>query len=711
MPQLLLELLTEEIPARMQARACADLERALMDHLSAAGLLPEGVKAFATPRRLAAVVEGLPLRTPDTHEERKGPRVDAPAPAIEGFLRGAGLASLDQARRVDDPKKGSFWVADIRREGRDTPALIAEIVPAIIRAFPWPKSMRWGEGDLMWVRPLQAIVCTFDGEVVDFAIAGLRSGDVTRGHRVHAPDPVRVRRYEDYVTALERARVVLDAEDRRARIAADARTACEALGLELVDDPGLLDEVAGLVEWPVVVVGEMDPAFLDLPAELIRLTMRTNQKYFAVRDPATGRLAPRFVTVANLAARDGGKAIAAGNARVLSARLSDARFFVEVDRATTLESRVPRLSSIVFHERLGTMGEKVERVRTLASALCHDTGAPPDLVDHAARLCKADLVTEVVGEFPELQGQVGRDLARHEGLADAVAIAIEEHWKPAGPSDRVPTNPVGVTVALADKLDTLMSFWRIGEKPTGSRDPYALRRAALGVIRILRERRVRLRLRTAFKGRLDDALADDLLQFMHERLKQALRDEGSRHDLVDAAMPFESKLVDVATETQSPEGQKYAVPDDDLVMIADRVEALANFLSTENGVNLLTGYRRARNILDAEWAKENKKGAHLGWQMIGVERAFDVRTQPEQELILAIQSIRTTISGNFHNAEREDWVAILGALSSLRGPVDRFFETTRVNDPEPQVRLNRLKLLDELCSACETVARFSLVAG
>ena len=508
MPDLLIELFSEEIPARMQRQGAEDLKRLVTGALMERGLLYEGAQAFATPRRLALHIVGLPAEQARSVEERKGPRVGAPEAAIQGFLKSAGLARIEDAAIEKDPKKGEFYVARVERPGRATKDVIAEIMPAIIRAFPWPKSMRWGAASaradaLRWVRPLRAIVCTFSSqhetpEIVPFDIDGLAAGDVTYGHRFLAPQPIKVRRFEDYVDSLAKAKVVLDAERRKQMILADARALALAHGLELVEDEGLLEEVAGLVEWPVVLMGEFEAAFLDIPPEVIRATIRANQKCFVLR-AADGKLASKFILVANLIASDGGAAIAAGNGRVVRARLSDARHFWLTDLAPLpdnkdkaekpLDQRLAKLRAlgIVFHAKLGTQGERVDRIVALARELAPKVGADPALAERAALLAKADLVTEMVGEFPELQGLMGKYYASAQGEASDVAAAIEDHYKPQGPGDRIPTDPVSIAVALADKLDTLVGFWAIGEKPTGSKDPFALRRAALGVIRIVLE--------------------------------------------------------------------------------------------------------------------------------------------------------------------------------------------------------------------------------
>ncbi|WP_409565209.1 glycine--tRNA ligase subunit beta [Methylobacterium sp. J-078] len=697
----------------MQRRAADDLRKLVTDALVERGFLYEGAKAFATPRRLALHVAGLPPRGQDVREERKGPRVGAPEGAVQGFLKSAGLASLDEATIVTDPKKGEFYVAVIERPGRPTLDVLAEILPQIIRAFPWPKSMRWGAasaqpGALRWVRPLQSIVATFGPEtetpdVVPFAVDGIMAGTTTYGHRFLAPDPIEVRRFDDYVQALERAKVVLDVERRKDIILHDARDLAFARGLELVEDDGLLEEVAGLVEWPVVLLGSFDDAFLDIPAEAIRATIRANQKCFVLRHAGTETLAPAFILTSNLIASDGGAAITAGNERVVRARLSDAKFFWETDKATRLEERLPKLDAIVFHEKLGTQGQRVQRIAALARELAPLVGADPDLAERAATLAKADLVTEMVGEFPELQGLMGRKYAGLQGEPESVAAAVEEHYKPVGPSDRVPTDRVAVAVALADKFDTLVGFWSIDEKPTGSKDPYALRRAALGVIRLLIENTVKLSLlRDGYQaaadglrnyGAVDDEAAGDatandgdaasLLAFFADRLKVYLRDKGARHDLIDAV---------------------FALPgQDDLLMVVRRVEALGTFLETDDGRNLLAGYKRAANILRIE---EKKDGRAYD---AAPDAALAAEGQPEErDLSDALVTARAAASAA---VEREDFAGAMQALSTLRAPVDAFFEHVTVNAEDPALRQNRLALLNALRAATRAVADFSRIEG
>src|SRR6266568_634852 len=546
MPDLLLELFSEEIPARMQQKAAADLKRIVTERLVDAGLGYEGARAFVTPRRLALAVEGLPARQPDVHEEKRGPRVGAPEQAIAGFLKSAGLASIGEARIQKDPKKGDVYVALIEKPGRAAIEVIAEILPAVIREFPWPKSMRWSSGNLRWVRPLHSILATFGPQtetqqVVQFAVDGIAAGDVTQGHRFLAPQPFSVRRFEDYAQKLERAKVVLDADRRAQMILADARNLAFAQGCELVEDEALLAEVAGLVEWPLVLMGSFDQSFLAIPPEVIRATIRTNQKCFVLRDASTAKLANRFILVANTEPKDGGKAIVAGNERVIRARLADAKFFWDADLQVKLEDRLPKLEDIIFHEKLGTQAERVERIVRLAGELAPIVKADAQKAARAAKLCKADLVTLMVGEFPELQGTMGKYYAEAQGEDEAVAHAIEDHYRPKGPDDLVPSDRVTVAVALADKLDTLVGFWSIDEKPTGSKDPFALRRAALGVIRIVLDNKIRLSLINATKSATAGLFAAgvrdpvnrsqlpvDLLAFFADRLKVQLREQGAR---------------------------------------------------------------------------------------------------------------------------------------------------------------------------------------
>lgn len=704
MPNLLLELRSEEIPARMQRKAAGDLKKLLTDALVEAGLSYEGAREYWTPRRLALDIHGLTARSADVREERKGPRTDANEKAIEGFLRGAGLSSVSEAQVVSDPKKGDFYVAVISKPGRAAEEIVAEVMPGIIRDFPWPKSMRWGKasskpGALRWVRPLQSIVCTFGPEheeitVIPFEIDGITASNITYGHRFHAPEAITVRRFDDYVASLEKAKVILDAERRKDIILHDARDIAFANGLELVEDEGLLEEVAGLVEWPEVLMGSFEEDYLSIPSEIIRLTIKTNQKCFVTRPQSGETLSNKFILVSNIQAKDGGKEIVHGNGKVVRARLSDALHFWKRDQGNLpdlgtleasaakfgldlkkpLDQRMAKLDAldVTFHAKLGTQGARVERIRALAKELAKITGADAALTDRAAVLLKADLRTEAVGEFPELQGLMGRKYAVLQGENASVAAAIEDHYKPQGPSDRVPEDKVAITVALADKLDTLIGFWAIDEKPTGSKDPFALRRAALGVVRILLERRIRLPLLAA----TGDA---DLLSFFHDRLKVYLRDQGARHDLIDAVL--------------TPEA-------DDLLMVARRVEALTAFITSEDGKNLLAGTKRATQLL----AAEEKKGTVIA---DGVSQSL-LKLDAEKELFAAISSASKDASDA---VGKEDFRSAMEALSKLRGPVDRFFTDVLVNDEDAAIRANRLALLRLIREATGTVADFSKISG
>ncbi|MDJ1638103.1 glycine--tRNA ligase subunit beta [Rhizobium rhizogenes] len=742
MPDLLLELRSEEIPARMQRKAAGDLKKLVTDALVEAGLSYEGAREYWTPRRLTLDIRGVTARSADVREERKGPRTDANEKAIEGFLRGAGLSSVSEAQVQSDPKKGDFYVAVISKPGRAAEEIVADVMPWIIRDFPWPKSMRWGKasakpGSLRWVRPLQSIVCTFGTEheetvVIPFEIDGIVASNVTYGHRFHAPGPITVKRFDDYVSSLDKAKVILDAERRKDIILHDARDIAFANGLELVEDEGLLEEVSGLVEWPQVLMGSFEEDYLSIPSEIIRLTIKTNQKCFVTRrqdshlplngggrseaagggDPllqqnhptpalranpppqGEGALSNRFILVSNIQATDGGKEIIHGNGKVVRARLSDALHFWKRDQGDLpdletleasaakfgldlkkpLDQRMAKLDAlnVTFHAKLGSQGERVARIRTLAAELAKITGADPLKVDRAAVLAKADLRTEAVGEFPELQGLMGRKYAALQGEDASVAAAIEDHYKPQGPSDRVPDDKVAITVALADKLDTLMGFWAIDEKPTGSKDPYALRRAALGVVRILLERKVRLPLLAVTK----DA---DLLAFFHDRLKVYLRDQGARYDLIESVL--------------TPEA-------DDLLMVARRVEALTAFITSEDGKNLLAGTKRATQLL----AAEEKKGTVVA---DGVSESL-LTLDAEKDLFAAV----TKASAEAANAiVGEDFRSAMAALSTLRAPVDRFFGDVLVNDEDAAIRANRLALLRLIREATGTVADFSKIAG
>lgn len=707
MPDLLLELFSEEIPARMQARAADDLRRMVADKLVAEGLVYEGIKAFATPRRLALTVHGIPARQPDLKDERKGPRVGAPDAAVQGFLKATGLASLDEATIQKDPKKGEFYVALIERPGRDAIDVIADILPVIVRTFPWPKSMRWGArsqkpGALQWVRPLHAITATFGPEtetpdVVRFSVDGIDSGQTTYGHRFMAPNAIEVRHFDDYVAKLEAANVVLDPARRRDIILADAKQLAFAQGYELVEDEALLEEVAGLVEWPVVLMGSFDPAFLSIPGEVIRATIRHNQKCFVMRDPATGNLAPKFVLVANIEASDGGAAIVAGNERVIRARLADAKFFYDTDLKTKLEDRLPKFEHIVFHDKLGTQAERIDRIERLAAELAPLVGADVDKTRRAARLAKTDLLTEVVGEFPELQGVIGRYYAAAQGEDASVAQAIEDHYKPQGPNDRVPSDPVAIAVALADKIDTLVGFWAINEKPTGSKDPYALRRAALGVIRLVVENGKHLELVNLFTRHGDlfpnndsSANAFSLVNFIRDRLKVQLRESGARFDLVDAVFD-----QGVRGEVMIP-GMENAR---DLLLIVRRVEALGQFLDSDDGKTLLAGVKRAINILRIE----EKKDATT---FDGAPDAARYVLDEEKALAAAIAQAKQDAG---EAVAKEDFTGAMRAMARLRPAVDAFFDKVKVNDDDAAIRANRLRLLNEIRAATRTVADFSKI--
>jgi glycyl-tRNA synthetase beta chain len=723
MPDLLLELFSEEIPARMQARAAEDLKKLVTERLVDAGLVYEAARAFVTPRRLALTVEGVPARQPDLKEEKKGPRVGAPERAIEGFLKSAGLASIDEAKIQKDPKRGDFYVALIDRPGRAALEVIAEILPAVVRGFPWPKSMRWGAGSLAWVRPLHSIVATFgpqteEPDVVPFAVDGVASGNMTRGHRFMAPASFAVRRFEDYRDKLEKAKVVLDQARRAEIILADARNLAFAQGYELVEDAGLLAEVAGLVEWPVVLMGAFEREFLALPPEVVRATIRNNQKCFVLRDASTARLANKFILVANMAAADGGKAIVAGNERVIRARLADAKFFWDSDLKVPLEERLSKLKEIVFHEKLGTQYERVERIARLARELAPHVKADPVKAERAAWLAKTDLVTEMVGEFPELQGTMGRYYAEAQGEDEAVAHAIEDHYKPQGPNDLVPADPVSIAVALADKIDALIGFWAIDEKPTGSKDPYALRRAALGVIRLIIENMLPLnlvaivddhapRIDETFKQLAEErgrkagglysvaigvALRDwfgkqvrknsvELLVFFADRLKVQLREQGARHDLVDAVFALRGQ--------------------DDLLLIVRRVEALAKFLDTDDGKNLLAGYKRAVNIIRIEEKKDNAS-------YTGEPDPKRYAQAEERALAKGIEAAKSEASAAVAS---EDFAGAMAAIAKLRSAVDAFFDKVTVNVDDPAVRANRLKLLNQIREATLAVADFSKIEG
>ena len=683
MAELLLELLSEEIPARMQTRAAEDLKRLICDGLKGAGIGFEKAQAFATPRRLALVVDGIPAVRDDVSEEKRGPRVGAPDQAVQGFLKGVGLASLDQAEKRDTGK-GEFWFAVITKKGGPTAETLPAVIDAALKALPWPKSMKWGSGTMHWVRPLQSIVALFDGKVLKGEVspggqmAPIAFGVATRGHRFLSKGTFEVASFADYAAKLREAHVILDAAERKAIILEGARKLCADAQITLNEDEGLLEEVAGLTEWPVPMLGAIDAQFMDVPPEVLIVSMKVHLRFFTTAK-ADGTLANRFVVVANNVARDGGKTIVAGNERVLRGRLADAKFFWDQDRKTTLESRLPSLKQVVFHAKLGTQAERVERIVALAAEIAKSVpGADAAAVEQAARLCKTDLVSGMVGEFPELQGVMGRYYALSEKLPAAVADAIGDHYAPAGPNDRCPTTPVSIAVALADKLDALTSFWSIGEKPTGSRDPFALRRAALGIIRIVVENKLRLPLRPFLK-------ADDLLAFFAERLKVQMRETGVRHDVVDAVV--------------SRGGE------DDLVRLLARVEALQDFLGNEAGRNLLTAYGRAANIVRAE----EKKDKGLAAKIAGAPDAALLEQAEEKTVASALDQVARAVKPAL---AAEDFAGAMAAFAGLRGPIDALFDKVTVNVTDrPEVRLNRLKLLNQIRATMDAVADFSKIEG
>jgi len=761
MAELLIELFSEEIPSRMQTRAAEDLRRLVTDGLRAAGLAVGEAHSFATPRRLTLAVEDVPEQSPSVSEERKGPRVGAPEQAVAGFLKAAGLASLADAEIVRDEKKGDYYVAKIEKPGRAAAEITAEVLGGVLAKFPWPKSMRWGSGSFPWIRPLKSVICLIDGEVVPLDVAGLKAGNTTRGHRFHGNDAFEVTGFEDYADKLAAHVVMLNAEERAEEIREQAAALAAKAKLELIADEALLAENAGLTEWPVVLMGTFDKGFLDVPPECLITSMKTHQKCFSLRDPKTKKLANRFILVSNLTATDGGAEIVAGNERVIRARLSDAKFFWEQDLKHPLGEMAGKLAAITFHEKLGSQKDRVDRIEELAFKLAESSvDADPQDARRAAGLCKADLVSEMVGEFPELQGLMGRYYAEHAGTSPAISRAIELHYKPKGPTDTVPReeegDAVAVAVALADKLDTLVGFWAIDEKPTGSGDPYQLRRAALGVIRIVIENDLRVPLLTAFdhayaqikaavsrKGNLylfakvaDDKAQDEmmrstwiesgddagwnaisvwsvkdpeaylkdrdkdipldalvgvyalpsvvkreLLSFFADRLKVYLKDKGARHDLIDAVF--------------SLGGQ------DDLALIVKRVEALAAFLSTDDGTTLLAGVKRASNILAIEEKKDKRT----------YDGGYDVGLLKEKEELALAAAIESVKQDTVAAINVENFKGAMNALAELRAPVDAFFEAVVVNDPDPSLRENRLRMLSEIRAATLTVADFSKIAG
>ncbi|WP_262691036.1 glycine--tRNA ligase subunit beta [Kordiimonas aestuarii] len=706
MADLLIELFSEEIPAGMQKKASEDLQSMMVKGLEDAGLKGEIAQAYATPRRLVFALSGLPDATPDVREERRGPRVDAPEKAVEGFLRGAKVARHECEEREE--AKGTFLFAVIEKKGRATAEVVAEVLEQTIRNFPWSKSQRWGDGSLRWVRPLQSILCVLGDTVVDLDVDGFKAGNTTRGHRFLAPESFEVTSFEDYRTELEAHKVMLSPMQRIKLIADRARELAAGKGVEWVEDKGLLTEVAGLVEWPVPLMGSFDPAFMTVPEEVLILTMKKDQKYFVTRDKETGKLAPYFITVSNIEPTDGGALVAAGNERVLTARLSDAKFFWEQDLKHNLEDNLSALGDIVFHIELGRVADRVERMKALARYLAQFIpGCDADEAARAAELAKADLVSGMVFEFPEVQGVMGRYYAKAQGESDAVADAIRDHYAPAGPNDDCPKAPVSVAVALAEKFDTLVGFFAIDKRPTGSKDPYALRRAALGIIRLITENDIRLELagtlvmaakplkpylglmvadvaedarEEAILRHVTATIEDHLLPFFADRLKVQQRDLGVRHDLVDAV---------------------FAKGDDDLVRVLALVSALSAFLDTEDGSNLLAGYKRAANILRIE---EKKDG-----------RAYDQDVDTSVLVDAEEKALADALGKAADDAEAalqvEDFEKAMAALSSLRAPIDAFFDKVTVNADEAALRANRLALLGSIRAAVNTVADFSLIEG
>ena len=685
MADLLIELFSEEIPAGLQAPAAENLKKLLTHGMVEAGLTYANASAFHTARRLTLVVEGLLDASPTVQEERKGPKVGAPEQAISGFLRGAGL-SMDDLE-VRDDKKGQVYFAKITKPGRPAAEIVAEVLEATIRTFPWPKSMRWGSGSLRWVRPLQSILCILSNEaevsVVPLEVDGIKSGNQTRGHRFMAPDAFAVRSFDDYETKLKRAKVILRAEERQAAIWQEAETQAFALGHCVVEDTGLLAEVAGLVEWPVVLMGQIDEQFLDLPPEVLKTSMKEHQKFFSVENPKTGRI-ERFVTVANIEAADQGATILKGNQKVLAARLADAKFFWENDLREAkagMGNWQASLENVTFHNKLGSQAARIKRIAALARDLAPIVGADSDVAEQAALVAKADLSSEMVYEFPELQGLMGRYYAEKAGMSADIAAACEAHYSPLGPSDDVPTAPVSVAVALADKLDTLTGFWAIDEKPTGSKDPFALRRAALGVIRLILDNHLTLPLAERLAAADAGAGAADLLGFFQDRLKTYLRDRGIRHDVIDAcsAMP------------QS----------DDLALLVKRAEALQGALATDDGENLIQGFKRANNILSQAEEKDGVEysfGADLKYAENEAEKVlFAALDEADQKIQLAMAA--------------QDFATAMAAMATLRGPIDGFFEAVKINADSALVRRNRLNLLSRIRAICLSVADLTKVEG
>ena len=674
MADLLLELYSEEIPAGMQAAAAAQLQRHIEGFLAGFDVAAEHLVTHVAPQRLALLADGLPENLPDRKEQKKGPRVDAPEKAIAGFLRANGLDSTD-GLSVQPDKKGDFYVLDSETKGGPLADALGAFLPGMIEGFQWPKSMRWGSGTLRWVRPLRGILCVFDGAVVPFEVGGIKSGDTTYGHRFMAPQALSITRAADYLGALDEAHVLADAAVREAMIAEDAAKLAQGVDCALLEDSGLLSETAGLVEWPVPLLGKIDAEFMDVPEEVLISVMRTHQKYFALRT-ADGKLAPYFITISNMVTDDGGAAIIAGNERVLRARLSDGRFFWDQDRKETLESRLPALEKVTFQAQLGTVAQKAERIAALAGVLAAELGADKAEAEMAGGLCKADLTSGMVYEFPELQGIMGGYYAAHDGLGDGVAAAIREHYKPAGPGDAIPQTAEGQAVALADKIDTLAGFWSIDEKPTGSKDPYALRRAALGIIRILLETETRIALRPillqafeAYQAR--EAPVDDLLAFIADRLKVHLREQGIRHDVVSAV---------------------FALGSDDVLELVRRAEHVQAFLASDDGANLRAAFDRANGIC----SQAAHDSDHIDDNLLD--------DAAEKQLAVAIAKVSAMSADTL-----EGFTAYLDGLATLRQPVDAFFDAVMVNHEDQNIRQNRLSLLQGLIGQMRRAAAFDLI--
>ncbi|MEE2661390.1 MAG: glycine--tRNA ligase subunit beta [Pseudomonadota bacterium] len=699
MPELLVELFSEEIPARMQSKAANDFARTVTAKLGSKDLTFKELKTYVTPRRLTLVVSGLPEVQPDICEEKRGPKVEAPKRAIQGFLDTNGVTRGQCEER--ETVRGTFLFAKIRKTGRPTRSVLAEVLGETISTFPWRKSMRWGNGELRWVRSLQRILCLFDGQTVDITTKNnVPSDNLTSGHRFLKPDTFPVSNFDDYKDKLRSAKVILDPEERKNIIVSAAQKVADESGLALYSDPGLLDEVAGLVEWPQVLTGMIDETFLELPQEVLMTSMRSHQKYFSLVT-MEGSLAPKFIVVANVEAKDGGLKIIAGNERVLRARLSDAKFFWEQDLKVTLDTRLDALADTIFHAKLGTMLQKVKRLEALSGQLAKVIpGCDPELAKRAALLCKADLMTEMVSEFPELQGEMGRQYSMKSGEDPRVANAIGEHYSPVGPNDSCSTSPLTVAVALADKLYTLVGFFSVQEVPTGSRDPYALRRAALGLIRLTLENHLRLPLLETFRCALhgyektvvhfkkasDDpkiisSIEENLLHFVLDRLKVHLREKGVRHDHVSAVFARSN--------------------DDDLVRLLSRVEALSGFLATEDGDNLFAAYRRATNIVTIE---EKKDGNSYNGKV-------DTGTLTEAEDVTLIKELSNTAQVVKRALKNEKYVDAMTGMSRLRVPVDQFFENVTVNTDDKLIRANRLRLLSQFRQTLGDIADFSEIEG